>query len=122
MAKSKIKNLIVAPLIASAIFLSSGTATFASRPIERNQVEVHNISNTENASDTKKGITGRVTRVSGSIIIVSTKDDTEYTVDVSEATIMKEGLEPNDNPSLVNINDIKVGDEIMVRGTIIEQD
>ena len=114
---SKIKNLIVAPLIASAIFLSS-PATFASSPMQRNQVEVHNISSTENTPDTRKGIAGRVTRVSGNIIIVSTKDDTEYTVDASGALIMKEGMSPNDNPEIVAAADIKTGDAILVRGTI----
>jgi hypothetical protein len=115
--QSKIKNLIVAPLIASAIFLSSSSA-FASSPIQRNQAEVHNISNTENAGDTKKGITGIVIKTNGSIIVVSTKDDTEYTVDASGALIMKEGAQPNENPAIVGTTDIQIGDAIMVRGEI----
>jgi hypothetical protein len=122
MAKSKIKNLIVAPLIASAIFLASPAASFGASPVLRNQVEVHNISNTENTPDTKKGIAGKVTRVNGSIILVSTKDDTEYTVDASGATIMKEGAEPDENPAIVETADIKIGDAIMVRGVISDRE
>ena len=116
---TKIKNLIVAPLIASAIFLASPGA-FASSPIRGGQVEIHNVSNTENTPDTKRGIAGRVTRVSGNIIIVSTKDDTEYTVDASDAMIMKEGTLPTENPAIIETTDIKIGDAIMVRGVIGE--
>ncbi len=122
MAKSKIKNLIVAPLIASAIFLASPAPFAAANPAQRSQVEVHNISNTENTPDPKKGIAGKVTKVSGSIILVSTKDDTEYTVDASEATIMKEGTRPNENPVIVEATDIQIGDAIMVRGVISDQE
>jgi hypothetical protein len=123
MAKSKIKNLIVAPLIASAIFLASpGGFTAASSPTQRNKIEVHNISNTENTPDTKKGIAGKVTKVSGNIVIVSTKDDTEYTVDVSDATIMKEGAQPDANPEIVSISDIHTGDALAVRGVIHQEE
>ena len=120
---AKIKNLIVAPLIASAIFLANPAGfAAASRPSQRAQVEVHNISNTENSPDTKKGIAGKVTKVSGSIILVSTKDDTEYTVDASDAMIMKAADERDANPEIVSISDIHMGDAIAVRGIIQEEE
>jgi hypothetical protein len=117
----KIKNLIVAPLIASAIFLASPTA-FANSPIQGTQIEVRNISNTENVPNTKKGITGNVTSISGNIVKVRTKEELEYTVDISQATIMKEGFAPDENPAIVGTADIKIGDAIAVRGTIAEID
>jgi hypothetical protein len=119
---AKIKNLIVVPLIASAIFLASPGASMGASPVLRNQVEVHNISNTENTPDTKKGIAGKVIKVSGNIVIVSTKDDTEYTVDASDAMIMKAGDQPDANPEIVSINDIHTGDAIAVRGIIHEEE
>ena len=59
-----------------------------------------------------------MSRVNGDIVIVSTKDDTEYTVDASDALIMKEGAYPNENPAIVEAKEIKVGDAILVRGVI----
>jgi hypothetical protein len=80
--------------------------------------EVRNVTTNGNVPNTKKGVVGTVSSMNGNILIVTSKNNTNYTVDASKATIMKEGLEPTTNPSLVSITDIKVGDFIMVRGVI----
>jgi len=114
--KPTITNLIVVPLIASAIFLAN--PAFASSPIEAMRSEIRNVSSKENIPDTKKGIAGIVTSVSGTILRVKSENSTEYTVDATDATIMKDQEQLNENPALVQITDIKIGDIVMVRGII----
>ena len=115
--KSRITNLLVVPLIASAMFLSS--PTLASNTSGGTHLEIRNITNKgHNLPENRKGIVGTVRRVSGAMVFVENKDGTEYTIDATHATIMKAENEPEANPSLVNIADIKAGDSVVVRGTI----
>jgi preprotein translocase subunit YajC len=114
--QSTITNLIVMPLIASAVFLAS--PAFAASTSVTAHKEVRNITTKGPATNTKKGIVGTVTSINGTIILVTSKDNIQYTVDATSATIMKEGVAPNTNPTLVQITDIKVGDSIVVRGVI----
>lgn len=104
------------PLIASAVFLAS--PALASNPMRTGQSEIRNITTNEDTPNTKRGVAGTVTSINGTILIVTSRDNIQYTVDAAHAMIMKAGAEPNMNPAIVGITDIKVGDAIMVRGTI----
>jgi hypothetical protein len=117
--KSKIANLIVMPLIASAIFLAG--PAFAAGPSYGAESISMNTTTQESMPNTKKGITGTVASVSGSILHVVSTDNMEYTVDASHATIMKAAGEVNENPLIVNVSDIKVGDAIAARGVVREE-
>lgn len=113
-----IKSLLVLPLIASAILLAnpvlaSNGQEYASHSEVRHKAQ---------GSRPKKGVAGTVTSINGSVIVVTTKDGTKYTVDASKATIMKSSGDKDANPSLVTIADIQVGDTIMVRGTVADGD
>jgi hypothetical protein len=112
---STITNLIVMPLIASAVFLAS-PAMASNSPLATHK-EVRNITG-NGTPNTKKGIAGTVTSINGNILIVTSRDNTEYTVDAGSATIMKAGSEGAGNPSIAHIADIKMGDMVMVRGVI----
>lgn len=111
--KSTITNLLVIPLIGSAILLANPVlAANNAHPSENIVRHKTNLENPEPA------IAGTVTSINGNIIIVTTKDDIQYTVDASNANIMKASDDSNSNPTIVTIADIKVGDEIFVRGEI----
>lgn len=58
------------------------------------------------------GVMGHVTAISGSTITLSGTNNTTYTIDASAAKIVK-----NRN-TIIGITDIKVGDTIMVQGTV----
>ncbi|MEO5635445.1 MAG: hypothetical protein ABIS26_02565 [Candidatus Paceibacterota bacterium] len=111
--KSTITNLLVIPLMGSAILLSN--PVMAAGPTQDSRIEVRHKTNIETP---KKGIAGTVTSINGNIIVVTTKDNIKYTVDASSANIMKATEEINANPLIINISDIKVGDAIFVRGEI----
>ncbi len=113
--KSTITNLLVVPLIASAIFLAS--PAFASNTTNMMNGQVRHKTNIPNI---KKGVVGTVISTNGTIVIVKAKDNVEYTVDTTSATIMKASTESNTNPTIVTISDIKVGDVLMVRGKITD--
>lgn len=113
--QSTIKNLLVVPLIASAVLLANpvfaASSTYTSHAEIRHKTSLPHV---------KKGIVGKVTSINGTIIVVTGKDNVEYTVDASNATIMKAREEPNVNPAIVTISDIQVGDAIVVRGVITD--
>ncbi len=113
--KSTITNLIVMPLIASAVFLAG--PAFASTGAGTAHMEVRNVT-TAGTPNTKKGVAGTVTSKNGDILIITSLEGVQYTVDASAATIMKASSEITDNPAIIEISDIKVGDSIVVRGTI----
>lgn len=115
--KSKITNLLVVPLIASAVLLAN--PVFAASPAAASRSEVRHKTDVPHS---KRGIIGTVTSSEGDIIKVTAKDNTQYTVDASDATIMKVSGEPQENPDIVSISDIKVGDAIVVRGEIDDQE
>jgi len=114
--KSKITNLLVIPLIASAVFLANPALAAYTDRTSSSDTEIRH--KTSVPDTRKKGVVGTVTGVNGTIIVVTTKSSIQYTVDATNATIMKASDEPNGNPSIVAISDIKVGDVIMVRGVI----
>ena len=117
--KSQITNLLVLPLIASAIFLAN--PVFASSTAGGIGMEVRNITsqdNAENLSNPKKGIVGTVVSINGDILVVTTKNDVQYNVNASHATIMKAGDGEDSNPNIITTGDIKVGDAILVRGKV----
>ncbi|HEV7423579.1 MAG TPA: hypothetical protein VGO21_00115 [Candidatus Paceibacterota bacterium] len=113
--KSKITNLLVIPLIASAVFLANPALAAYTDRASNGDTEIRHKTS---VPDTKKGVVGEVTGVNGTIIVVTTKSSIQYTVDAANATIMKASSLPDGNPSLVEISDIKVGEVIMVRGVI----
>jgi hypothetical protein len=119
--KKQITNLLVMPLIASAVFLASPTVFAASPTHTGGATEIRHKTYKEGANP-KKGITGTVSSISGTIIIVTAKDSTKYTVDASHATIMKAADQANTNPYIVTTTDIKVGDAIMVRGVLMDKE
>ncbi|MBP6883996.1 MAG: hypothetical protein KBC06_02075 [Candidatus Pacebacteria bacterium] len=113
MKQSKITNLLVIPLMASAILLSNPVLA----------ADQTNTSNTEIRHKTsvphmRRGIAGTVTSVNGKILTVTGRDGVQYTVDASTATIMKASDQPDQNPIVIDISNIKVGDIIGVRGTL----
>ncbi len=114
---TKIKNLLVIPLIASTVFLAS--PAIAANTAQGLNIEVRNITNRENVPNTKReGISGTVASIDGSILVVESSGDMEYTVDTAHATIMKSSNEKDSNPSIVHTDDIKIGDVVVVRGTL----
>ncbi|MBY0376408.1 hypothetical protein K2P96_00320 [Patescibacteria group bacterium] len=107
--QSTITSLLAVPLIASAILFSS--PAFASSNSGTPNTEI-------TGARSKRGIVGKVTSVNGMIITVTARDGIQYSVDASTATIMKASDQPDQNPVVVNISDIHVGDTIGVRGKI----
>ena len=116
--QSSITNLIVAPLIASAIFLTS--PSFSSVPLQKVNDEIMDGADNEISSNDRKVIVGTVASVSGTVIKVKGEENVNFTVLAQNATIMKDGEETNTNPILVPITGIQVGDAILVRGKIDE--
>lgn len=108
---SKITTLLIIPLIASAILLT--TPAFAADPNKAGGAETRHKTGVANP---RRGIAGTVASVNGDIIIVEARNDTQYTVDTSSATIMK--TSDDGNPDLVSTSDIKAGDAIVVRGEV----
>ena len=117
-SKSTIVNFVVIPLVASAIFLAS--PAFAADPTNTSNTEIRHKTIVPNVNIRRRGIVGVVISVNGNIIIVKDKNNIHYTVDASDATIMKATDEPDGNPTVVMISNIKVGDSIIVRGEIDE--
>ena len=115
--KTTIANLIVMPLIASAVLLSSSSA-LAANSIRITPSEISSASSKEDLSSTKRGIVGTVVGISSNVIAVQSLENATYTVDASHATVMKESVEPDTNPALVGLEDIHVGDVVMVRGVV----
>ena len=69
-----------------------------------------------------QGAAGTVTAIDGSNITISSKNNKSYVVDVSGATFFKAptltpGIKPS-APAPITLADIKVGDTLMVRGTV----
>ncbi|MEX2052572.1 MAG: hypothetical protein WD991_02680 [Candidatus Paceibacterota bacterium] len=117
-----ITNLLVIPLIASAVFLANPAFTKNPNRPELNQ-EISSVRQTSGQKpDRKKSIIGIVSAINGTNITVSGKDSIKYTVDATHATIMKDNGEPGVNPLIVPISNIQVGDAIAVRGKINEQE
>lgn len=114
--KSKIGNLLVLPLIASAIFLAS--PVFAAGGNVASNVEIRNVTSQEGAPNTKKGVLGTVTSINGEMLVITTKDEAQFNVNAASATIMTAGEAEDSNPNLISIKHIKVGDAIFVRGKI----
>lgn len=107
------------PLIASAILLASNSAFAANQ--EQTNAKTHAAHMVRQKTGGHKGVAGTVTSISGSVLKVKGVDEVTYTVDASGATIMKATVDGvAHNPLIINISDIKVGDTIMVRGTISE--
>src|SRR6185369_6544971 len=109
--QSKITNLIAIPLLASAVFLAS--PAFAAGPMRVPGSMTGDVSTNVRSSEKKRGITGTVSSINGSTISLLGTDNVGYTVDASHATIMKASAEPNVNPSIVQVAEIKVGDVIV---------
>ena len=120
MKKQKtIANLIVMPLIASAIFLASpAMASNGQAGMYRTERSGNEMPDKKRPMDGKKGVVGTVKSITGTVIIVTGMDKKEYTVDASKATVMKAAATPNTNPSVITVANIAVGDTIMVRGTL----
>lgn len=104
------------PLIASAIFLAG--PAFATGPSYGTESISMNTTSQESMPNTKKGITGTVSSISGKVLRVTSTDNINYIVDASHATIMKASLESDHNPTLVDVTGIAVGDLVAVRGVI----
>ena len=121
MSKSKITTLLVLPLIASAVFLASPAVSSADGSPLSTHSEVRHKTTKDaalNAKEGKENVAGTVASINGTIILVNTREDVEYIVDASNATIMKASSEPNSNPNIVPMSEVKVGDFILVRGVI----
>ena len=114
--KSKITNLLVLPLIASAIFLAS--PVFAAGGSTASNTEIRNVTSQEGAPNTKKGVKGTVTSVSGEMLVITTEAGAQFNVNAAHATIMTAGDAEDSNPNIISIKDIKIGDAIFVRGKI----
>ncbi|MEI7709744.1 MAG: hypothetical protein WCI76_03455 [bacterium] len=117
--QSTIKNLLAIPLLASAILLANpALAANTTQSVGTAISQVKNINNEEATPNTKKSISGVVTSVSGKVIIVETKNGTNYAVDVASATIMKASKESSINPSIIHSGNIKAGDLVIARGVV----
>jgi len=121
MSKYRITSLLVIPLIASAVFLANpALAKNPNRP-ELNQ-EISNTKEHRNKPDGKKNIVGVVQSINGNTIVVVTKSGAVYNVEISSATIMRDLGALDKNPVIVGLDSIKVGDTIVVRGEINNQE
>jgi intein/homing endonuclease len=116
----KIKNLIVIPLIASAVFLAN--PALASNNTQDSYNDIQDKTSQENVLSVKDIVVGKVASVNDEVVTVTTENNLTYTIDTGHATIMKESEELNTNPYLVRTSDIKVGDAIAVRGEISDQE
>ena len=115
--QSTITNLLVMPLIASAVFLASpALADNSIGSIHKGARDGVHI--TTLASGTYQSIVGKVTSINGNIITLESTDNVTYTVDVTNATIMRASPKSNANPSIITASEIKTGDVLMVRGVI----
>ena len=57
------------------------------------------------------GVVGKVQSIAGNSIIVTSSNNTTYTIDITDAKIFK-----NRN-TVISINDVNVGDTLMIQGT-----
>ncbi len=117
MSTSKIKSLLVIPLIASAVFLASPAFAKNQSRFEPDKEGI-NIQHKPERSKIKRSIIGTVSAINGNTIIIVSKSDIKYTVDAEGATIMKDLGVNAKNPAIIKTTDIKVGDTIVVRGRI----
>lgn len=62
------------------------------------------------------GVMGTVAAVNGTTLTVTGKDSTSYTVDVSNAKVLK--ASEGTAPAAASLSDIKVGDTVGIRGTV----
>lgn len=105
------------PLIASAIFLAS--PVFANNnPNTFHKQTMMGSPTGKHAMGGHKSVAGTVVSVNGNIITVASVENVTYTIDAGSATIMKASTEPHNNPIIVLITDIHVGDTVMVRGIV----
>ncbi len=106
--KNTNKKLIL-PLFAVALLggaATAGIATLAS-------ADTTSTTGAMTKTDTHKGmpgVAGTVAAVDGSIITLTGKDGSTYTVDASKAAISK--------TSIINVSGVAVGDTLMVGGTV----
>jgi hypothetical protein len=116
--KSTIKNLLVIPFIASAVFLASPAFANDSQ-VKNKQTQVSKVHDSTAFFRNKKNhrVLGTVTSTSGGIIVLTSEDGATYTIDATHATVMKANTN-NTNPAIVDVSNIKVGDTIVVKGNI----
>ncbi len=114
-----IANLIVMPLIASAIFLASpAMASSGQNGMYRTERSGTEMSDKKRNLDGKRGIVGTVKSITGTVIIVTGMDKKEYTVDASKATVMKAGSDTASTPTTITVGNIAIGDTLMIKGTL----
>jgi len=115
-----IKKAILTPLVAVSLFAggAAGVAVLAS-------AQTTGTTTSSQATSTpawgmhrgmNPGVAGTVSAVSGTTITVTGKNNTSYTVDVTNAKILKGNQ--GAAPSTISVSDIKVGDMVGVQGTI----
>jgi len=101
-----------------ALTLLVATPAFASRPNMNGQGHtqgIHKVGNKTNSNNKKEkipGVYGTVTSVNGSTLTVTSKDNVVYTIDASNAKILKE------KNNTMTIGEIQNGDLLAVKGQI----
>ncbi len=121
MSKYRITSLLVIPLIASAVFLANPALAKNNNRPDFNQ-EISNTKDRGNKPEGRKNIAGIVRSINGSTVVVVTKNNTIYNVEISSATIMRDLGMLSQNPAIIRTSEIKIGDKIVVRGIINDKE
>ncbi len=116
------KNLAV-PLAALALVVSAGGGLVAAAHADTTTTTTASIGAAQTMQREKPAAMGTVTAIRGDTITLSDpKDSATYTVDATNAKILKHGAptagQAPQAPSTITIGGIAVGDTIMVRGTV----
>jgi hypothetical protein len=100
----------------AAVAITLSLIGFAGSPVyaadNDASVTKHQRSIAKRAKAHMPGIMGIVTKIDGSTISVSAKNNMVYTVDASSAKILK------NRKTTIVVSDIKVGDHLIVAGTV----
>lgn len=130
------KRKIFIPIVMASLITTLGVGTFgleASRAQAATSSSISATTANTNTTGNKhgfgkgkgQGASGTVTAISGSILTITGKNNVVYAVDASTATLLKASHLVSQNgtvapgiPTAIALSDIKVGDTIMVRGTI----
>jgi hypothetical protein len=114
---NRFKQGILTPVLAVSLF-AGGAAGMAALASAQTPATTSAASQPHDRSTHMMGpgVMGTVSAVSGNTITVAGKDNTSYTVDATNAKILK-GVE-GAAPTTGSVSDIKVGDTVGVRGTV----
>ena len=125
----KLNKKMIFPVMAAVAITAVGTAALTySTAIQAATSSTSTTVGKKFGPEKMPGVVGKVASISGSTITLTAMDSKTYTVDAGSAKILKmpeiaAGTAPvagatRPTPATITISDIKVGDTLMVRGTV----